>query len=179
MLRNKLREEYAVNSYAQNGEDVLIWNLFNKLGIKKPSYIDIGAHHPYEISNTAIFYMNGCRGVNVEANPNLIDEFYKERPDDINICCGVGNHPGKMPFYMIDEKSGRNSFKKERVDEFLLSNSDFELKEVRNIEIKTLEMIIDKVGYMPDYMSIDIEGMEYEVLSQYYLLNKGPNVITL
>lgn len=179
LLRNKLREEYAVNSYAQNGEDVLIWNLFNKLGIKKPSYIDIGAHHPYEISNTAIFYMNGCRGVNVEANPNLIDEFYKERPDDINICCGVGNHPGKMPFYMIDEKSGRNSFKKERVDEFLLSNSDFELKEVRNIEIKTLEMIIDKVGYMPDYMSIDIEGMEYEVLSQYDLLNKGPKVITL
>lgn len=53
------------------------------MGIKKPSYIDIGAHHPYEISNTAIFYMNGCRGVNVEANPNLIDEFYKERPDDI------------------------------------------------------------------------------------------------
>lgn len=150
LLRNKLREEYAVNSYAQNGEDVLIWNLFNKLGIKKPSYIDIGAHHPYEISNTAIFYMNGCRGVNVEANPNL-----------------------------IDEKSGRNSFKKERVDEFLLSNSDFELKEVRNIEIKTLEMIIDKVGYMPDYMSIDIEGMEYEVLSQYDLLNKGPKVITL
>ena len=91
----------------------------------------------------------------------------------------VGNHPGKMPFYMIDEKSGRNSFKKERVDEFLLSNSDFELKEVRNIEIKTLEMIIDKVGYMPDYMSIDIEGMEYEVLSQYDLLNKEPKVITL
>lgn len=77
------------------------------------------------------------------------------------------------------KKSGRNSFKKERVDEFLLSNSDFELKEVRNIEIKTLEMIIDKVGYMPDYMSIDIEGMEYEVLSQYDLLNKGPKVITL
>lgn len=83
------------------------------MGIKKPSYIDIGAHHPYEISNTAIFYMNGCRGVNVEANPNLIDEFYKERPDDINICCGVGNHPGKMPFYMIDEKVDEIVLKRE------------------------------------------------------------------
>lgn len=37
LLRNKLREDYAVNSYAQNGEDVLIWNLFNDLRVKTTS----------------------------------------------------------------------------------------------------------------------------------------------
>lgn len=86
------KEKYSHKSFAQNGEDVLIFNLFQRLGYNKPSFIDIGAHHPYNISNTAVFHLNGCKGVNIEANPNLIEEFYKERPNDINICSGVGGY---------------------------------------------------------------------------------------
>lgn len=153
--------------------------MFKKLGFENPTYIDIGAHHPYEISNTALFYMSGCRGTNVEANPNLIEAFYKERPDDRNICCGVGAENGEAPFYMIDDRSGRNSFKKERVDMFLENNPDFSLQKTENIKIRTLSDIMDEIGEIPDYMSIDIEGMEYEVLSHYDLKNCGPIVITL
>ena len=53
------------------------------------------------------------------------------------------------------------------------------MQEVRNIKIRTLSDIIDEIGKIPDYMSIDIEGMEYEVLSNYDLKNRGPMVITL
>ena len=172
-------EKYITKSFAQYGEDVLIFNLFQKLGIEKPSYIDIGAHHPYEISNTALFYLSGCRGTNVEANPNLIQAFYDERPDDRNICSGVGAEAGELPFYMIDDRCGRNSFKKARVEAFLEKSPDFSMQEVRNIKIRTLSDIIDEIGKIPDYMSIDIEGMEYEVLSNYDLKNRGPMVITL
>lgn len=172
-------DAFVTKSYAQYGEDVLIYNLFKKLGFENPTYIDIGAHHPYEISNTALFYMSGCRGTNVEANPNLIEAFYKERPDDRNICCGVGAENGEAPFYMIDDRSGRNSFKKERVDMFLENNPDFSLQKTENIKIRTLSDIMDEIGEIPDYMSIDIEGMEYEVLSHYDLKNCGPIVITL
>lgn len=38
---------------------------------------------------------------------------------------------------------------------------------------------MDEIGEVPDYMSIDIEGMEYEVLSRYDLKNRGPIIITL
>ena len=45
--------------------------------------------------------------------------------------------------------------------------------------MRTLGDIVSEIGYMPDYMSIDIEGMEYEVLSNYDLKGNGPKVITL
>lgn len=153
--------------------------MFKKLGIDKPSYIDIGAHHPYEISNTALLYLSGCRGTNVEANPNLIQAFYEERPDDRNICSGVGDKNGEMLFYMIDDRSGRNSFKKERVETFLAKKPDFSLQKIQKIKVRALSDIIDEIGAIPDYMSIDIEGMEYEVLSNYDLKNCGPMIVTL
>lgn len=90
---------YYKKSYAQHGKDVIIINLFKLLGIEKPSYIDIGDHHPYEISNTALLYELGSNGINIEANPNLLEEFKKERKHDINICCGIGSKDSEcMPF---------------------------------------------------------------------------------
>src|ERR1035437_2058923 len=81
-------------SYSQCGDDLNIDYVFRWRGIAHPSYIDIGANHPYSISNTAIFYENGCRGINVEANPQLIFVFQAARPDDINLNVGIGDKEG-------------------------------------------------------------------------------------
>ena len=59
-------------TYAQFGEDLILANAFALRGIEKPSFLDIGAHHPVHCSNTALLYARGARGVCVEANPNLI-----------------------------------------------------------------------------------------------------------
>ena len=61
-------------SYAQSGEDLIIKYIFDSLKIK-PSYIDIGVHHPYKFNNTALFYELGCRGINVEPDPDLYGSF--------------------------------------------------------------------------------------------------------
>lgn len=174
-------DRYAKRTWSQNGEDIVIWNKFQEIGIEKPTYLDMGANHPYEISNTALFYENGCRGVNIDANPNNMILFEQCRPEDINICCGVGAIETIMPFYMIDERSGRNSFIKENVEEFVNDNTDFEITEVREIPVKRIQTILDECndGKMPDYVSIDIEGMEYEVLKTMDLDNNGPIMITV
>jgi len=129
-------------SYAQYGEDVLIYNVFKELGIKHPSYIDVGAHDPYIISNTAYFHEHGSRGINIEANPNLFKKFPEERPDDVNINCGAGKEEGEMSFYMIDEYSGRNSFIKENVEQFVAANPEFKIQEVRKIKIRPLNVLM-------------------------------------
>jgi hypothetical protein len=41
-------------SYSQCGEDILINYIFSLRGIVKPSYIDIGANHPFFINNRDI-----------------------------------------------------------------------------------------------------------------------------
>ena len=82
---------------------------------------------------------------------------------------------------MIDERSGRNSFIRDKVESFIEKNPEFALQEVRNIEVRTLQSILDEYnnGRILDYMSIDIEGLEYDVLSNYDLKNNGPKILTL
>ena len=67
-IRNKLitrlldsnDDKYKKISFSQCGEDLIVKFIFDCLGINSPTYIDIGAHHPHYISNTALFYKNGC-----------------------------------------------------------------------------------------------------------------------
>jgi len=42
-------------SYAQSGEDIIVAFIFSQLGLPQPSYIDIGAYHPYEITPATVF----------------------------------------------------------------------------------------------------------------------------
>ncbi|MGN0895000.1 MAG: FkbM family methyltransferase [Succinivibrio sp.] len=156
----------------------MIINIFNNLGIKQFTYLDLGAHHPYNISNTALLYKYGCRGINVEANPNLIEAFFKERPLDRNINIGIGTESGEMPFYMIDGFSGRNSFDKEVVENFCKKSPGFSIKEIKTIKVLTLYELINKYanGKFPDFLSIDIEGLDAKVLSQ-IIPDNAPMVI--
>ena len=97
-------------TYSQHGEDLFLLNIFHLLGIEKPSYLDIGCHHPTIDSNTALLYQRGSRGINIDANPLLIPQFDEQRPEDINLNIGIGANPGKATFYQVDDRSGLNSF---------------------------------------------------------------------
>ena len=178
------------NSYSQHGEDMIIYTAFTHMGYfrdgKLPTYIDIGAHHPYNISNTALFHKKGCHGINIEANPELIKAFDEERPEDINLCVGIGAKEGEFPFYMTDVP-GLNSFKRDNItyNEQLVERDTgkqekYEIRKVQNIRIRKLPDIIDEYcnGEWPDFLSIDIEGMEYESLEICDLTN-GPKLMAV
>lgn len=158
---------FGGKTYSQHGEDLMIANLFWLIGKDKPSYLDIGAHHPWNISNTALLYKLGSRGVNVEANPNLIEEFHKARPEDKNLWMGVGHKNSKAaPFYMLDDKSGRNTFSKEEADKFAREYPEFYIREIKQIPMLTINQIVDLEckGKFPDLLSLDTEGFDYEIL---------------
>ena len=69
-MRPLFRKNYS-KSYAQCAEDLIIRFAFDQMGIRKPVYLDIGAHDPIFLSNTYLFYKKGSRGVCVEPNPML------------------------------------------------------------------------------------------------------------
>ena len=168
-------------TYAQHGEDLMIVNIFNRLGIQKGTYWDIGAHHPYNISNTALLYKRGWRGINIEANPNLIEAFYEERPEDINLGIGLAEKEGTIPFYMIDEWSGRNSFDKKTVDKFIAENPDFSIREVKEVEVKPLKYIWEHYAdkKWPDLMDFDVEGLEWDILKNCDFTEQGPKLVII
>ena len=174
------KSAYALPSFAQWGEDVMILKMFQSIGIPKPTYMDVGANHPYMISNTALLHEMGCHGVNIEANPECIEAFRLERPTDININCGVASEKGVLPFYMFDKWSGRNSFSKKTMDDFLKAEHPDAIPEVRYLPVRTLENIVEEIGgVMPDYMDLDVESMEWDVLKNYDLEHNGPKIMTI
>jgi len=154
---------FGDKTYAQHGDDIVIRILFHSLGITTPSYLDVGAHHPERISNTKLFYDSGSRGINVEANPELHKIFLEERPEDINLNVGVGTKPGFQDFYMIDSQSGRNTFIKEVAEGFVKDFPQFSITEIKQIPVFTIEQVLRNRN-VPDFLTIDIEGMDYDVL---------------
>ncbi len=166
-------------SYAQHGDDLIVLNIFHTLGIEKFTYIDVGANHPYRISNTALMYELGHRGINIEANPNLISLFHKYRPEDTNLNVGVGIRQGTMPFYMIDDYSGRNTFSREAAESFVKKHPEFKIRKVENIKVLTLEDIVREYcnGVFPDFMSMDVEGLDYQILSSINFEGSAPKII--
>jgi hypothetical protein len=172
-------QAFGPETYAQHGEDMIFVNYFHALGIKCPTWLDIGAHHPVNISNTALLYKRGGRGVNIEANPNLIDNFHKERTEDLNLNIGVAPAPGQMTFYMIDKWSGRNTFDKRTAEEFVRQHPQFALTETAQIEVMTINHVVEKFcsGQYPDLLSIDVEGLDYEILASADFSRSSPKII--
>ena len=91
-------------SYSQCGEDLIVKFIFDSLSIAKPSYIDIGAHDPFLISNTALFHELGSRGINIDPDDNLLEKIKAVRPEDINLNIGVGPEKSTMDLYIMSEK---------------------------------------------------------------------------
>ncbi len=169
-------KQFGNNKYwGQHADDLIIAAIFTRLGIEHPSYIDVGANFPFLNSNTAALYLNGCKGICVEANPDVFPLLEYARPNDININVGVGVVEGELPFYIYDQFSGLNTFCKEEADQWFNEKEHRILK----LPVVTLPSLIEKYcpdGF-PDFLDIDIEGLDYEVIEACDFSCDGPKVI--
>lgn len=167
-------QKFGYVTYAQHGDDLMIANLFDLLEIKKYRWLDLGAHHPIHISNTALSYSRGMSGVNVEANHQLMHELETRRPRDINVNLGVGLKDGKQTFYMYSNASGRNTFCPGEVQ---LYGRRVE-KEVQ-VDVLTVNEIVTRYcdGVWPELLLTDLEGLDYDVLESADFSHSRPKII--
>lgn len=150
-------------SFSSAGEDMILRHI---LGSDKMSgfYVDVGAFHPTLFSNTYFFYLNGWRGINVEARPGSKTLFDKVRPRDVNLELGVSRERGEMTYYFIAEDSPMNSFSPEFLQQIEM------LEAVKSkIPVSTLPLaeVLDRhlpKGQSIDFLTVDVEGHDYEVL---------------
>ena len=145
---------------SQFGEDEKILKLFKKK--YKGSYIDLGCFHPTRSNNTFKMYKKGWRGINIDLNQLTIDLFNFARPKDINICSAISNKKIKKKLYLDSKNTLNLNHKKWLSRHFKIKNKDFKIK---NVKTKKLEDFLHKYNfYKTDFMNIDIEGHELEVL---------------
>lgn len=153
--------------YSKSGEDAILFNLFyNKLANRaKGFYVDIGAHHPTFQSNTFLFYKNGWSGINIDADPDSINQLAKNRKRDINLNIGVGEKSSSLTFYRLEKGyETMNSFSLKNLKDLGIENK---IRDEIKIQVKPLKLILEETlpkGKAIDFIDIDVEGMDLDVL---------------
>jgi FkbM family methyltransferase len=170
---------FANISFSQEGEDLVLKRIFDIS--RKGFYVDVGAHHPFRFSNTHIFYKNGWNGINIDAMPGSMKLFDRFRKRDINLELAVGGRKQEMEYFIFNE-TALNGFSQD------LSKSRDGLREEYFIESKIkldfvpLSEIFDKYltkDQQIDFLSIDVEGWDSEVLKSNDWEKYRPKVILL
>jgi FkbM family methyltransferase len=167
-FRGSTNQRYGHITYSQYGEDLVFVSLLEQLKVENPTYLDIGANHPTDCSNTALLYRRGARGVNIDANPDIVRLLDQKRPEDKNVNVGVAGSPGELTFYRFDSEAGVNSFSRAAVDNIMKNHPYLKIMDELIIPVLTLNQIVDKFcdGRFPDLLSIDAEGFDYEILDK-------------
>jgi FkbM family methyltransferase len=177
-IKNNYFDGYALKSYSQEGEDMILRRLFEQQ--KNGFYVDVGAHHPKRFSNTYFFYKQGWSGINIDAMPGSMKVFEKIRPRDINIEKPVSDKKQVLTYYVFNEPA-LNSFSKELSEE-RDGKGNYFVKFTKDIETSTLEEILD--NHLPqnqqiDFLSIDVEGLDFMVLKSNNFDKYKPKVILI
>ena len=162
-------------TYAQNFEDVMLERLFKE--VDRGFYVDVGAWDPVSHSVTRHFYDRGWSGVNVEPIAGRCRLFNAERPRDVNLNKAIGPEPGSMTFFECEEESYLSTLSPEvaaGMRERGLTVHEY------SVEVITLADIFEK--HCPgtvDFLKIDVEGFEGELLKSFDLRRYRPRALVI
>ena len=162
--------------YSHTGEDIILSYLLDKS--RKGFYIDVGCNHPKINNNTYLFYLNGWRGLNIDAENEYINLFKKYRPFDISVCVAISDIESELLFY----KSSHKEVSTLNSDIYKQFSKIWSYEKPIVVNSLRLDTILKK--YLPensviDFLSIDVEGHEFQVLKSIDLIKYKPKVILL
>lgn len=154
----EVTNKFSNKFYSNCGEDIYLKRRFKN--ISNGFYVDVGAYHPHICSNTYWAYCKGWNGINIEPNKDRYVLFEKARNRDINLNCGISEKSDILNYYMYSNDTC-NSF----YDEKQRNRLNGKPINVENVEVKPLREIFERYNIKKiDFIDIDVEGFELEVL---------------
>ncbi|MFN0140714.1 MAG: FkbM family methyltransferase [Pyrinomonadaceae bacterium] len=158
-------------------------DLLQDLSFENICYLDIGANKPKFMNNTYLFYERGFRGVLVEPNSSLCEELREERPGDVvlNVGVGIDEHISEADFYMFSEDiDGLNTFSHEVAEHWENVGMDGEKYMIDRVVKVPLMNVNDIISNYftdcPDFVSIDVEGLDLQVLETFDFAKYQPAI---
>ncbi len=173
-----------VRYFSEGGEDYLLWSLFDYKA--DGSFMDVGAFDGRYLSNSLSFAQIGWRGVCVEPTAEYLDMCAKNQPHSICVraaCIGDSklesvtfNAEPLGVYSRIEVAAGAQERLEESYQKYGAEPQKFEKVEVPATTVSTL---IDEYldGRAPDFLSIDVEGGEVDVLTGMDFSRHRPRVI--
>jgi FkbM family methyltransferase len=157
--------------YSQDSQDMYLEKTIFK-GYKNGFFVDVGAHDGVSINNTLHFEKyNNWKGINVEPIKKVYDKLVNNRPNSINLNLAVCNNDGETEFLCNTGYTEMISGIKDNFDSRHWQRLQNENKimgsttEIIKVNTKKLETICheNNISHI-NYLSIDVEGAEFEVI---------------
>lgn len=160
---NAERNKSLFNSFAERGEDYVIYSLLCEGGfnIENVKYIDIGVNDPIFGSNTYALYLRGARGVCIDADPRVIDVVKADRKGDVVRHNAVTDDAAisRIPFYMATS-TALSSCIRDNVEQW----EGIEIEEEIEVESITVNDVFYEYGDETGVLSLDVEGLDRRIL---------------
>jgi len=162
-------------SYSMDKEDLVIKEYFKSKN--KGFYVDVGCYHPLQRNNTMLLYQKGWKGINIDISDFSIKLFKFLRPDDFNLNLAVSNKEGEIDMFFQKKLSQLSTIKENRA-KIAFQGNILDKK----ILSKRLTSILDESKYKDqkiDFLNIDVEGADFEVLQSLNLNKYSPELICI
>ena len=151
--------------HSQLGQEAFVVGVTD--GAKTLKYLELGAFDPQLLSNTATLRDSfGWTGLSVDPNPEVLEKFKSAKLESTFLNVGVAGKDVRA----ILVKDGALSYTQPILD-LEVQNSDL-------IQLLSIKKIVEKLSSI-DYLSIDIEGGEFEVLTEFPFERIKPLIITV
>jgi FkbM family methyltransferase len=165
--------------YSQNNEEQIILNYF--LG-RKGNFLDIGANDGVTLSNVRALAEQGWKGALIEPSKISYDKAVKNYKDYkwINIYnCAISDKTGHFDFYESGEHLGNGDHSlvsSLKEDETKRWNKEQFIKTTVNTFTFMDWLLLSHYSKF-NFISIDAEGYDYEILTQINLTNRETELI--
>lgn len=164
-------------SYAQNGEDVVLWRA---LHAETPGrYLEVGANHHTSLSISRAFYDRGWSGIAIEPVPALAEAFRAARPRDVVVQAAItSDDVDEVVLHQIGE-TGLSTLK----DEISAGHVDagWAVTDI-TVPARRLDAVLAEhvsAGEDIHFLVIDTEGTERQVLETLDLARWRPWVLVI
>jgi len=169
-----------LQSHSQHGEDALLWEL---LGEKTSGYyVEVGAYDGVSFSNSYFFEAIGWTGLLVEPNPDLYARCREARPASRVVQAAVGGRDasGSVRLFTVGGRPGVDALSYTRADQAHVERIRREGGQTIPVDVP-LTSLDALLALAPpaavDFVSVDVEGAELEVLDGLRLEKWRPQVL--
>ncbi len=177
ILVKKMMANEANVYFSQTGEDTILKFIFRDQ--KEGTYVDIGCNTPIYFSNTFFLYLVGWKGVCVDANELLCNQFKKTRPLDTVVHAAVSDVEKEVIFHISDKVPAVSTIDQQQLEEW---KKHWEFNREVKMKTQRVENILDQSlpsGTQIDLMSIDVEGHDLNALMSVNLDRYRPRWIVI
>ena len=133
----------------------------------KGSYLDIGCFHPTRHNNTYSLYKKGWKGINIDMNPLSIELFNFCRSRDTNLNLAISNDNSEKTVYFLGDLNTQNTLDYNQLN-YLKNHHNVKEEDIleKKIQTQNINSVLEKFNLKNiDFMNLDVEGHEIEILS--------------